>query len=115
MTWRSGHTKSLAALGVCGALATGSPAAAQPPAQPPAAQKAPADTGGFVIADPVVLRKCATCHARDSTGHVGRLSYLRKTPEGWEASVRRMASLAGVKLQPDEARSIVKYLSNRQG
>ena len=108
MAWRSGLTKSLA---IVGALA-GPPVAAQPSS---AAQKAPADTGGFVIADPVVLRKCATCHARDSTGHVGRLSYLRKTPEGWEASVRRMASLAGVKLQPDEARAIVKYFSNRQG
>lgn len=99
---------------VAGALATtASPATAQRPQA--GGERAPADTGGFVISDPLVVDKCQKCHARDSTGHMGRLSYLRKTPEGWEASVRRMASLADVKLQPTEARAIVKYLANRQG
>jgi len=46
---------------------------------------------------------------------MGRLSYLRKAPEGWEASVRRMASLADVKITPVEARAIVKYFANKQG
>ena len=73
------------------------------------------DTGGFVIRDSLVTAKCARCHARDSTGHMGRLSYLRKAPEGWEASVRRMASLSDVKITPVEARAIVKYFANRQG
>jgi len=76
---------------------------------------AAADSGGYVITDSLVVSKCVRCHARDSTGRMGRLSYLRKTPEGWEASVRRMASLADVKLEPADARAIVKYLSNRQG
>jgi quinohemoprotein amine dehydrogenase len=40
---------------------------------------------------------------------------MRKAPEGWEASVRRMASLNGVKLDPAEARAIVRYLANTQG
>jgi len=74
-----------------------------------------ADTGGFIIRDPLVLSKCAACHVRDSTGRLSRLSFLRKAPEGWEASVRRMASLNGVKLDPTEARAIVKYFANRQG
>jgi len=94
---------------VASALAAVAPLAhAQP-------QRPQADTGGFVISDPLVVSKCQKCHARDSTGHMGRLSYLRKTPEGWEASVRRMASLADVKLQPTDARAIVKYLANKQG
>lgn len=86
------------------------------PATPPARVSTTADTSGFPIHDPVVVAKCQRCHARDSTsGRMGRLSYMRKTPEGWEASVRRMASLAGVDLQPAEARQVVKYLANAQG
>ena len=60
--------------GVASALAAVAPLAhAQP-------QRPQADTGGFVISDPLVVSKCQKCHARDSTGHMGRLSYLRKTP-----------------------------------
>lgn len=79
------------------------------PAQPPDT------TSGFVITDQVTIRRCAGCHVRDSTGRLGRLSYMRKTPEGWEASIRRMVTLNGVRLDPAEARSIVKYLANEQG
>ena len=79
------------------------------------AQRPAADSGGFVISDPIVLRKCANCHKPDSAGHLGRLSWMRKTPEGWEASIRRMASLVKVRLEPAEARAIVKYLANTQG
>lgn len=61
------------------------------------------------------MRRCSGCHRADSSGHLGRLSYLRKTPEGWEASVRRMVSLVKVKLDPAEAKAIVKYLANTQG
>lgn len=90
--------------GVMSAGLMSSPARAQRP-----------DTTGFEITDPLVLRKCGGCHKADSTNRVARLSYLRKTPEGWEASVRRMASLNSVKIDPAEARSIVKYFANRQG
>ncbi len=94
-------------VGLAGLLAAGAATAM--------AQRPQPDTGGFVIADPLVVSKCVKCHARDSTGHLGRLSYLRKTPEGWEASVRRMATLNDVTLQPADARAIVKYLANHQG
>lgn len=73
------------------------------------------DTTGFEITDPLVLRKCGGCHKADSTRRVSRLSYMRKTPEGWEASIRRMASLNQVKLDAAEARAIVKYFANTQG
>ena len=72
-------------------------------------------TRGFVINDPAIIASCTECHARDTSGVIQRLSYLRKTPEGWEMSVRRMASLNKVNLKPDDARSIVRYLSNTQG
>lgn len=94
-------------MGVVGLLAIG--------ATPALAQRPPSDSGGYVIKDSLVVSKCVRCHVRDSTGHLGRLSYMRKTPEGWEASVRRMVTLNDVKLQPAEARAIVKYLANQQG
>ena len=44
-----------------------------------------------------------------------RISYERKTPEGWEMTVRRMVALNNVKLDPASARTIVRYLSDNQG
>ncbi len=80
------------------------------------AQGPPPDTtSGFAITDATVMRRCAGCHARDSAGGLSRLSFMRKTPEGWEASVRRMVTLNNVRLEPAEARAIVRYLSNQQG
>lgn len=72
-------------------------------------------TSGFIIKDVTILANCAGCHSEDSTGRLRRLSYMRKTPEGWEASIRRMVTLNGVRLEPSAARAIVKYLSNYQG
>ena len=72
-------------------------------------------TRGFVINEPSIIQNCTECHERDAGGIIQRLSYLRKTPEGWEMTVRRMASLNDVVLKPDDARTIVRYLSNNQG
>jgi len=52
---------------------------------------------------------------RDSAGYMQRLSYERKTPEGWEMSVRRMVSLNNVTIDPATARAVVKYLSDHHG
>ena len=52
---------------------------------------------------------------RDSAGVMQRISYERKTPEGWEMSVRRMVALNNVELEPAAARTIVRYLSDNQG
>lgn len=78
---------------------------------------APRDTTrGFAIKDQNIITACVRCHSRDSTtGIVQRLSFERKTPEGWEASIRRMVSLNDVKMTPEVAREIVRYLSNNQG
>jgi quinohemoprotein amine dehydrogenase len=72
-------------------------------------------TTGFEITDDAILRNCSGCHVKDSTGRLGRLSFMRKTPEGWETSLRRMMTLQGVRVEPAVARQIVRYLSDKQG
>ena len=73
-------------------------------------------TTGFEIRNDAIIRNCAGCHVKDSTGKfLGRLSYLRKTPEGWETSVRRMMTLQKVRVSEADARAIVRYLSDNQG
>ena len=44
-----------------------------------------------------------------------RVSYMRKTPEGWQQSIRRMVTLNEVELEPEIARDIVRYLSDHHG
>lgn len=78
--------------------------------------QAPKDTTtGYVIKDAIVIARCSKCHKADSAGYMSRLSYMRKTPEGWETSIRRMVTLNDVQVSPAEARAIVKYLANQQG
>lgn len=72
-------------------------------------------TRGFEIKDETIIRNCAGCHVRDSSGMLGRLSFLRKAPEGWETSIRRMVTLQNVRVEPADARAIVRYLSDNQG
>src|SRR5690242_11336871 len=75
----------------------------------------PDTTTGFVIRDQTTIANCRRCHTLDSAGYMQRISYERKTPEGWEMSVRRMAGLNGVRITPATARTIVRYLSDQQG
>jgi quinohemoprotein amine dehydrogenase len=72
-------------------------------------------TTGFSIRDAAIIKYCSDCHAQDSAGYMQRVSYSRKTPEGWEMSVRRMMSLNKVEIDGPTARAIVRYLSDRQG
>ena len=62
-----------------------------------------------------IRARCAACHLPDSEGRMSRISFERKTPEGWQGSLQRMISLNGVTLAPEEAREIVKYLADNQG
>jgi quinohemoprotein amine dehydrogenase len=72
-------------------------------------------TTGFVVRDATTRTHCQSCHSRDTSGMLQRISYERKTPEGWEMTVRRMVALNNVKLDPASARAIVRYLSDNQG
>ena len=46
---------------------------------------------------------------------MSRISWIRTTPEGWEEAIKRMVRLHGVPLDPDDARKILRYLSDEQG
>ena len=70
---------------------------------------------GYRIGDSTVIASCGACHTPDSTGRMSRLSFMRKTPEGWETSIRRMVTLNNVQLQPETARQVLRYLANHQG
>ena len=99
-----------------GAWAQNPPATNAPARQRPAAPARKDTTPGFAINDQATIQSCSRCHVRDSTsGLMERLSYMRKTPEGWEISMRRMVALQHVRVDPATARAIVRYLSNAQG
>lgn len=82
-----------------------------------APQDKPKDGGddGIPVTDKLVIEKCSGCHKRDGKGNLTRISYERLTPEGWQQAIKRMVRLNGLSLAPEEARSIVKYLSNYHG
>lgn len=70
---------------------------------------------GIPVTNQLVIDKCSGCHTRDAKGNMLRISWERSTPEGWEEAVKRMVRLRGVSLTPEQARSIVKYLSTDHG
>jgi quinohemoprotein amine dehydrogenase len=76
--------------------------------------KDPAEAG-FPVTDALTLSKCGTCHAADAKGNMTRISYIRTTPEGWEEAIKRMVRLNGLQLSPEDARSILRYLSDYHG
>jgi quinohemoprotein amine dehydrogenase len=73
------------------------------------------DAAGFPVKDSLTLSKCGACHAPDAKGNMTRISYIRTTPEGWEEAIKRMVRLNGLQLSPEEARSILRYLSDQHG
>jgi len=75
----------------------------------------PVPADGFAIESQKVIDRCSRCHALDDEGRMTRISYLRKTPEGWQTSIRRMVALHGARLNQADAREIVRYLSDEQG
>jgi len=86
----------------------GQSSAAAEGAKPPAEE-------GIPVTDPTVLAKCGGCHTKDAKGNLSRISWERATPEQWEEALKRMIRLNGVRLEPAEAKAIVKYLSTYHG
>ncbi len=70
---------------------------------------------GIPVTNPLIIAKCSSCHARDERGNMQRISWERTTPEGWQEVLKRMIGVNGVAVTPDEARSIVAYLSATHG
>ena len=91
------------------------PALAPASAVAPALAPAPADTTGIPVRDETTVDACERCHAVDDDGMMTRVSYMRKTPEGWQQSIRRMVMLNDVELEPETARRIVRYLADHHG
>ena len=94
------------------------------PQLPAAAQTATVTSGKSVkesreelipVTDPVVVQRCGACHQADANGNLSRISSIRATPEGWEEAMKRMVRLNGLQLSPDDARHILKYLSDSHG
>lgn len=70
---------------------------------------------GFAIKNQKVIDRCSRCHEVDDEGRMSRISYLRKSPEGWQTSIRRMVALHGARVNQEDARDIARYLANEQG
>src|SRR5579862_3995438 len=91
-------------------------AQSQKPQAAPVAEPAKAQAEeGIPVKSPLVISKCGGCHKPDDRGNMLRLSWERATPEGWEQAIKRMVRLRGVTLTPEEARSVLKYLSTYHG
>src|SRR5258708_13321467 len=67
------------------------------------------------VTSPLVVEKCSRCHLADAKGNLSRISAVRTTPEGWEEAIKRMVRLNGLQVTRDEARQILRYLSDAHG
>ncbi len=70
---------------------------------------------GIPIHSELVRKTCSPCHKVDDKLRLSRISWRRTTPEGWEQTIKRMISLDGLKIEPADAREVLKYLSNNLG
>jgi quinohemoprotein amine dehydrogenase len=87
--------------------------------QPPDAAKSAAPQAkpedGIPIPNATVQKACGPCHTVDDKQQISRISFRRNTPEGWQETIRRMVALNGLRIDPQTAREVVKYLSNNLG
>ena len=75
----------------------------------------PDQTAGIPIDNETVVAACSVCHVTDDPQILSRISFRRTTPEGWQQTIKRMVSLNDMLIDPDEAREVVRYLSNNLG
>jgi quinohemoprotein amine dehydrogenase len=73
------------------------------------------DIEGIPVDHKLTIEKCGGCHKTDSDGMMGRISFMRTTPEVWQQVIKRMMRLNGVTATTAEIRDIVRYLSNNNG
>ena len=70
---------------------------------------------GIPVTDVLVHTHCVRCHALDEKSQMTRLSYVRKSPEGWSETIKRMGRLHGLNLSPNDAKQLVRSLANSHG
>jgi quinohemoprotein amine dehydrogenase len=87
-----------------------------PPAQAAPPQALSKDTDeGIPVTNDLTVQVCGECHKVDGKFRMSRISYRRTTPEGWQETIRRMVTLNKAQIDPNDARVIVKYLSDNHG
>ena len=72
-----------------------------------AAAAAQNEAEGIPVQSELVRAKCGSCHRSDDKGRMTRISYRRATPENWERTIKRMATLNKVNLEPADARGVL--------
>ena len=85
------------------------------PKEPPKESPKESSDEGIPVTDQLTIQKCSSCHKKDEKGRLTRISFERRAPEGWQQAIKRMVRLNGLTLAPEDARAIVKYLSNNHG
>ncbi|NOZ65256.1 MAG: quinohemoprotein amine dehydrogenase subunit alpha [Alphaproteobacteria bacterium] len=63
----------------------------------------------------LVSDNCSGCHMEAEDGTFSRISFIRKTPEGWDMNIARMMIFHGLEIEPQDRRALVKYLADTQG
>lgn len=79
------------------------------------AAAAPAAQDGIPVTSQLVRDACGSCHATDDAGRMTRISWQRKSAEGWQITLIRMIRTGNVSLEPADARRIVRYLTDHHG
>lgn len=70
---------------------------------------------GIKVTDPVTIQHCGGCHKVGDDGLMSRVSFMRKGPEGWEMSLKRMIRHHDLQFSPQEARQMIRYLAHHHG
>lgn len=70
---------------------------------------------GIPVKNELITKYCVGCHPADATGLMTRISYQRKSPEGWELTLKRMLRHHHLQTTPSEAKEILAYLANDFG
>jgi quinohemoprotein amine dehydrogenase len=104
-------TQRIAALSLVALLASAPAALAQSRGGPAAVAK----DEGIPIESELVRSKCGGCHRSDDQHRMSRISYRRASPENWQRTIERMVSINHAVVSVDEARGIIKYLSDHLG
>ncbi|NOZ41998.1 MAG: quinohemoprotein amine dehydrogenase subunit alpha, partial [Alphaproteobacteria bacterium] len=63
----------------------------------------------------LISDNCSGCHAAAQDGSFSRISFIRKTPEGWDMNIARMMNFHGLEIAPKDRRGLVKFLSDTRG
>lgn len=66
-------------------------------------------------AEQIIQNNCLACHTQEGENQWSRISHQRKSPEGWLMTIARMQVMHGLQISDEDRRTLVKYLSDRQG